>query len=552
MSLEREMEKFGRAPQAQGPWPADKRAAKKMRKAYQKDAVACLVRTELKSWMAQSMLSACDRLLALPDYPKTASKTIRASYLQSRALALLASGSTHLALEAVEQSNAIGAASDDAVFDLSVGIGNTMLKSLALQRMGKEKEARALLETVRKARPYASSIVTSVDVLEAHFDKTLVTYREKLEGRLPIDPEAVRALFLLALLEGRVADADQYADQVDYTAPKMRGGWTLEDAPGLLDKLRNEVRFDTARAYTAYATGNPDKAAAIMAASRGKVTEYIGKDPRDGRKNMRVSKKKLKQWRARQEDAKTLEAMFAAVEATMPQRDTAPSMSEASLRKSFMASEFKPALLPPTVEQLRLIEGEDADKAEAVADGLMRLILGEAVNFDEGSLGSLLPKAEFVEHYPKLASSASKWLFSDGSGWSQAKEGDGDVRTVRYETLVGSRAMMEEMLLLAVANLARKEGRDAFVILSNRTLQRITRTYGYGTSVSDSGFEAQARIQLVDAASPPPEFAANPERILTIAQIERDLGERYQRIMAAKEAAKEAERLAKQRKRARR
>ncbi len=42
--------------------------------------------------------------------------------------------------------------------------------------------------------------------------------------------------------------------------------------------------------------------------------------------------------------------------------------------------------------------------------------------------------------------------------------------------------MVEEMLLMAVANYAEQEGYDAFVILSRRTIQRSITTYGYWSS----------------------------------------------------------------------
>lgn len=539
MTRERELEKWGAAPASSGAWPSVKKESKKKYRAYNKDQQQCLNTTELKRWMAEGMLKACDRLLAGPDAPNAA-WSARAQFLQGRALALISQGSTHLALDALDASDAIGDKTGDMLFDLSTGIGNDLLRAFTLNRLGKVDESRALLATVRNARPYATSVVMAADLVEVHSTGSVDTLHKRLDARLPIEPESLRVMFLLNVLQGKVADADPLGDQLDFTAPKMRGGWTMEGAPEEAQQLETEVLFDGLRAYVAHAAGKPEKARAIIEGAKAEVADFVGSDPRNYSK--RVSKKRIKSYLARREQGDAIVGKLADAEKMIALRAEAPTMDSEALKGRLDTFENKGTILPMFVEQMRLIEGDTAASAKIAADYFTKLMMRSAMELNEDNLGILLPKNEFVDQYPKFASTGSKWLFSDGSGWSQAKEGDGDVRTVRYETLIGSKAMMEEMLLMAVAKLARDEGRDAFVILSNRSFARRTHTTGWANYVSDSGFEAQARIQLVDAANPPVEFSANPERVITVAQIERDIQPRYDRIMQVKESLKTASR----------
>lgn len=538
LSLDEEAQKWGEAPIPIGTWPADKKEAKALRKLYDASSTTCRNGETHRPLTARRVLEACDFLLAQPRNPEY-HPMIRAEYLQRRALALLAMGSTHLVLAALDESDALGDRSDDVLFDLSMGIGNDFLRAIALHRAGRDEEAKGLLAKIRVARPYSTSTVAKADLLEASFDPSVVTLRQMLEARIPLDPEVLRVLFLLDVLEGKVEAADALGDQLDFTEPKMRGRWRIEGDSRTAGPVETASFFNGMRAYVASAVGNPDKASAIFKGIELDLDDFVGEDPRiDWPGGRGPPKNRVKEYLQRVKEKDQILAKLEPYHLAIALRSDVQNLSSSEFRERAEPLLRNGLVLPLVVEQMRLINGYDAAEAKEAADQMTLMMMVTQLEVKREDIDSFVAPRETVDQYPKLASIGSKWLFSDGSGWSQAKEGDGEIRTVRYETMVGSRAMMEELLLLAIADLARREGRDAFVILSNRAFERVTQWTGYRSYTTKSGFEAQARVQLVDSANPPPEFAANPERILTVAQIERDLRPLYDEIMRVKEEQK--------------
>lgn len=538
-SLEEQIARWGAAP-AQAATPAillDKKEAKALRRKRNQDREQCLNSEKLRVWMATPKLEACDRVLAMAA-DASEGWDMRARLLQGRAVSLLSLDGDRLAMAALDESDAIGEAAHDSLFDLGVGLGNDMLRAYAMNRLGRADEAREILGRIRAARPYAASVVASADLIEvAAIDRTAM--RARLAERIAIDPDALRIIFLVDLLDGRLPEADAVGEQISLTEPKMRGGWKMIGGLDPVQQVEREMIFQGLRAYVAAALGDMARADQLSKDTRTLVSDYIGEDPRNEQQR-RISNIRVKEYLARVESSKGMLTIATGFDTIIGLRREVAGLTPKQLAER-VTPLSSPGMLPALVEMLRQIRGPEQAEATATADLITREVVGNIMTLEAGDLGMLLPKAEALDDIPKFASAASKWLFSDGSGWSQAKEGDGSIRTVRYETLVGSRAMMEEMALLAAAQLAREEGKDGFVILSNRTFARQTTTTGWGgSSTYSSGFESQARIQLVDSANLPAPFTDQTARIITVSQIERDLQPRYDRYMAAKEALRQA------------
>lgn len=540
---------YGPAPKAAPalPIPADPKAAKDQakaaRKAREADGPACANREALKPWMIKTMVAACDRLLAMPTDPANP-WSWRAEVLQYRALALVNAGDLKNAIDAIDESDAIGATQPDPLFELSTGIGNKMIRAYIMGRRGETKAARELLAQVRQQRPWSTTVVAGADAIELSLlggDSEEITRR--IGGRYRIDPDVARMLIYLNLMRGDLKGAAEMGNRVSMVDPRMRGGWTLQGGGSEDENLRNRVRIDCTKAYVAAALGDKAGSAAQFAAIEQFIAGYIGPDPRNVDPQLRPDKSQIKRFEERLATGTKLRAMVADWQDVTAKRDSFAEKDFKALYERFKAYPSSADLLPALFDQGRVLNarqtGKEAAETKLFLDGFLRGLTGSITRFTPDELGQWVPRPENLDQVPRFASSASKWLFSDGSGYSQSKEGEGDIRTVRYETMVGTRSLVEEMLLLAAANYARQEGKDGFIILSNRTLGRRTTMYGYyggGGTTYESGVEAQARIMLVNTAALPAELAGSADRVITVAEVERDLKPRYDGYMARKDA----------------
>ena len=555
-SLEAEVAKFGPAPTYSGAWPTDKKEVTAFRRERESQRSLCTKREDIAWSLAAKKLAACDALLGGPepeDAPTTSSflsvtraldeneaAAARAELLQGRALALLALGANRLAIAAADEADQWGMQANNSLYDLSGGLANQMIRAYALVRLGEGEKAQTAIDDVRAARPYSTSVANVADNLQLALDKNdLEVLRKQLYARIPLDPDVQQMAFLMDLMSGRLEDADRLGDAMSFTAPKMRGGWTVQGAAQPWQKLDVDVTFQGLRAYTAAVLGDGQKSEAILAEARAMIDDYRGADPRESGAR-KIRKNKVTEYLARAETASTLTQKLATIMSAIPVREANKGKSGDEILAALREVGTVNVLLPVLVEQLRLAGSEDEYAARRQADAILGGFMRAAAELKPSTFGSVLPTTEYLGAVPNFSSTASKGLFGGSSGWSKAEEKGTDIMTVRYETTKGSSPMMEEMLLIAAAGVARDKGKDAFVILSNRTFKRYTTTsYGYGPSyTTDSGFESLARIQLVDSGNPPEPFASTPERIILASDIEARLMPRFEGYFAKKAARK--------------
>lgn len=534
--------------------PVDPKADKARRNAIFADLPICRNAGELKDWMVQNKFDACNRLLGQPFDPSQ-TWLRRDELLQHRALALLnLPGGQKDALATLDAGDALAAERPDPLWDTSGRIGNLMLRAYAHNGLGERDKALKIVDEIRTARPWSMSVVAAADALEGTFTGDLAGLARRLEQRERIDPDVTRFLVFLYLMQGEHAKSSAAAERMSLVDPRLSGGWTLRGDSGAKDELAERLRYDCIKAYVASALGDEDKAKAHFAAARQAIGEYVGPDlALITDQTRKPSRSQLKAYEQRKIDAADLGEMVDEWSRLTVQRRTLVEASLPDLIKQLGQFKHKGDLVPGVVEQLdhfgKTHSGPEGADAKLLAADLLQRVLGDVIRLQPRELGARLPRIETLDQIPKLASTASKWLFSDGSGYSQSKEGDGEVRTVRYESLVGSRSLVEEMGLLAIANYARQEGKDAFVILSDRTIARTTTMYGYyggGGTTTDSGFESQFRVRLVDSQVLPADLAAQRDRVITVAEVEQSLKPRYDTYQARKEAEAAARKAAKE------
>jgi hypothetical protein len=100
--------------------------------------------------------------------------------------------------------------------------------------------------------------------------------------------------------------------------------------------------------------------------------------------------------------------------------------------------------------------------------------------------------------------------------------------------------MADELALLAVAQYAKKEGKDSFILLARRLIKRTTNVSGYytGRYSFDSGYESQMRVALLDSANLPAEWAEKRHRLIMVSQVLEEIKPRYDALEARKAASK--------------
>ncbi|NCP12072.1 MAG: hypothetical protein GW859_09000 [Sphingomonadales bacterium] len=509
-------------------WPTgDKKAAKALTKKQIALSQTCFNGGLKSAWLAKDTLRACDALLAMPVAP-TIRADNRAVVLQRRALALIALDDPAMALDAVTQSETIGRTQGNPLFADSTGIGNGLIKAYILGQYGRTPEALDLLTELRARRPYSTSIMGPIDRMEAFLADDIERLMDARIKRAPIDPNSLRSLIPLYVLRGELDQAAAIGDQVSLIDPPLHGSWSLIDGPSQGEQQSQRAAFQMMHAYALAATGEAARAEQIIADVRADIVAFLGTSPFE--KSRVPSPTKLREYSERKRGAEAANKIVDDWATGIALRTEAQMLS----REEFLAAHQKELPEDPLlgIDLMRTLAAHQGEVSADIKDALERSQNGIGhmlIDIDRAKLFDMIPDAESPPLVPKFASSASKWLFNDGSGYSQDKEDNGNIRTVRYETMMGTIPIVEEMMLLAVANYARSEGKDSFVILSNRSMKRVY-VNGFGGTTGAAGFEAQVRVRLLNRTNLPDDLQPSEARIITVDEIWTELKPRYDRI----------------------
>lgn len=552
------------------PVPEDQRNRKAERAAAATAAAndsGCLSRAELKNWMVDKRLASCDLALAQAE-PAGSYWDRRAFLLQQRAYLAINKGDAVHALDALDESDRIGKVKADPLFDTSIGIGNAMLRAWILHARGQNVQAYDLLAKAKALRPDAPSVVASIDQMESQIEFDTAKYIARLEKRIRIDPDVMKSLIFLHLAIGEFDQAAIVGDQISLAEPKERNGWTMSNALTPFQKAERATEFETTKAYIAARRGKAEARDGYMAKARQIIADYIGTDPElNLPKGTKPRKRDVEDYAARKVEAEKLTQAADEWLEVMALRDklgTGDGKADAkteggndvlALVNGFGKFKNKPQLLPALLESLTAYAAKGKNDA-VIATQFRDRLLRQSLYLDGGEylaiMGERLPRGEHLDQIGKLGSNSLDWLWGGSAGFTQAKEvtdNGADIRTIRYETNSGTGAIAEEMLMLAIVHYAEEAKKDAFTFLTNRTVARHITTsscFYYSCSAgvtSDAGFVSESRVQLFNAASPPPELPAGSVRIITVADVKAALMPRYQ-AYGDRKAAIEAEKKA--------
>lgn len=546
---------FGPAPAEVALEPiADKKLRKKRDETNRVWYSQCMTRNVANASLRALGLTGCDKALAVgPD--ENASWDRRAQLLQSRAVYLVTLGQQELALDALAESDAIGKKRNDPLFEGSVAIGNGMLRAVALGRLKRLDEANAELARLRTIRPYATVITRQIDKIEGSFDPDINRLTANLTEKIKWQPDILRALMPLYLLRGDLEAAGAIADQVSLIDPKMAGGWTVADGNSDVQKFLDAMKLEGQRAYIWAGLGIDDRANAVVAGAYNDITGYIGNPPPIKKETGKPSKKDQEKYDARVATGEAAKAMIGGWEKAIELRRAAPASSISPEEMLDQVETLKGGagiILIDILRQMRSDDRRTQDQLDKLIE-LMDMQMAKSVfdmTFTELSQG--LPPAEHLEALPKYKWGEKGGLFS-GPNHSQSKEKDSEARTIRYASYSDSPAIAEELALMAVAEYAEREGKDSFILLARRIMPRRihhSSCFYYScsaTSTEDAGYESQVRVALLDSNAIPAEYANYGSRIISVAQIKADLKPRFDEYEARKQAVKEAEKAAKNR-----
>lgn len=460
----------------------------------------------------QGGIQACDAALANPLLIDVYWRR-RASLLQGKALHQLGAKDNAGALATLDQADALLAQKHDAAMDRTLGLGNQVLRAVALYRDNHADQAEAVLARVDAARPYSLSVAGATGGVRMIFNYSRADHTRLMRDRVRLDPHMLHTLFWLSLDFGEFEDALGYADALTFDLPRTHGGWTLiGDAERQYDLIKKRATVAGARAYALSALGRDDEALKVMTAAKGDVDDAMQPPPPpapgdkpskrvqadyDARKAAgEKALTALTDWanaiRIRQLAAKTA---FTDVETLGP-----PPGGDAVIVRADILRQFKPAnLAEASVIQgliTKIEDGDDLDRRKALA-----------MNLNE--LARTLPHPGDADSPPKMRGEGLNLWRTNLEGYAVASAEDPALFNVRFSGLNAPKAALEEAAMLIAAREAQKRGKDGFIL---EAVQRISRSlttyslYGYRPSGSTpAGYEVRYLVRPVDIASLPPE-----------------------------------------------
>lgn len=478
-------------------------------------------------------VSACERALSdarmLPEY------WVRRAHLQqAAALHQLAAKEPLAALQSLEQSDASGAARSSIHFDQSVKLGNRMIRIFALTELGRHEDAGKEVAQLQTARPYSAQIQNLAFASAIKSDPALDTQLKLQKSIIPIAPGKIEQGFWISLIAGRFAEASALGPQISYDLPRSRGNWTVEGENGREYKLIEErAKLAGALAYAQETQGQSSLADATIATAKAQLADAAAPppEPAPGKK---LSKSVVKDYDSRRSFAESGHRLLAPWETAISVRRRAGNLFIEDLLAEH--NERSPVMQLPVVGDLlmQLKTRNDVDRLDREAfvkrwyDDMEKVRV-KTLTWDVYALREALPRPETQKMQPRFKKAGDGYFLGD-SGLSRRQDKDNDSWTIRFAHHVAPGPMVEELAMLGAAMTARDNGKDSFLILSQRTLQRTTTvtSYPYGGSYTqNSGYEAQLLVTLTDQAALPDRYRDAGWRLIPANRVIEALGDRY-------------------------
>lgn len=458
----------------------------------------------------------------------------RGHLLQARGMHLIEAGDLERAVLSFAESDAIGVAQNDLFFGESVGLGNRVLRALAYFRMGKRDAALAELDAVDKARPYAADIRRLTRAVRLDNLTDLKARRALLMASVPMDPNVLGQLFWIAMFCSDFDQAAALAPQVSFDVPVGRGDWQIEGANDRkYERIERRAEVAGAAPYALAATGKAEAAKAAMARAREDIEAVIvaPPPPKPGKK---LKPAVVNDYERRKRHGATASDALDTWDAAISLMQRAPGMifdavgtaiRDAKLRDSpallHILGRVKPESQSDIAMQRRVITNLE-ERRDRELDSIWKVSFADLVK--------MLPRPERLKMKPTYRPAGDGFFLSDATGFYVKREAHSPYINVRFGSDVASRAMVEELGMLAAAFQARKLGKDSFLIDSRMIIQRTVNVYSYYGGLQSSypnGNETRLRVLPVNAAELPASLEHSRWRLVRVADVIPALNARY-------------------------
>lgn len=479
--------------------------------------------------MGDRGIEACDRALADP-LLLSEQWLRRANLLQAKALHALAAGKPDIALEAAGLSDETGKA--DPYFVSSLGLGNHAIRALAFNDLGRKDEALAEIESVGRAQPWSASMRRLATLLQFKVDPDKA--QAAFHDNVPYDPENARVLYWKAFLAGEYAKALDYAPTISWELPKKRGGWTMSgEQQRTLAMIEERANFEGSLAFALTMQGRTEEASLVTQGADEDLADAMAEPP-ERAPGKPAKKQDIADWKARLPYARKGKDKLERWTQAAQLIGEVPTLEQEAAFRTFATGPMRALpILPAVLGRLNLTKPEEiADRDHAIEKYRNDLAKGwiEAFDFTTRELAQMLPKRLTAKMIPVMKPAGDGYFLSD-TGLSKAREGKSDVWTIRFVHKTAPIHIVEELAMYGAALTALDQGKDSVVILSRRSAELTTNMvsyYGGGISSSfSSGYEAQLRVQMVNAGQLPPELAGQDYRVLPAQAIVDDMSKRY-------------------------
>lgn len=418
----------------------------------------------------------------------------KASLLRSRAMHHAEAGDLPSALTDLQ---AIGPATagrvDDGYFKRSAGVSVQLFQAAVLAHQGRGPEAEALAIQAADARPWSDAVQSLAAAILAVDPAWTAEEDRILTRRAALDPAALGERASAREWGSPEGAADDWAEAADRLTRAKAESEKLENtAPGeaVLETLIRQPRAIGKAGLAAARAGRTEQARARLAelkALKPWTPAPVAK-PRRGVAELQARVTELSSKAtdlARETYVPVIEAYLLASEGKAA--DASAALTDKRL-----------PLEPATMDLLRKVKTGSADVG-GLAELPTQLRAERLERLNVVDYAKALP---ILETRPKRSpfTSQGPYGFRSSNGFLDRANKTGG-RTIEFSGNL-SQPVVEELLLLRAAQLAREAKSPGFAVVEKRDFKRyyVTTMYGAETSRTPSGFESQADIVFVDPA----------------------------------------------------
>jgi hypothetical protein len=467
----------------------------------------------------------CDEALASP-LLQPAYWARRVNLRQARALHLLGEGKADEALAELQRAEADVKTPDDPFYRRSLGLAISLTRAFALRMKGEKEAGELMAVRVYEARPYSREVAAT-----ARRAMGGAPYRPRVlqvaEGMARLDPRTIDDIFRNAFAEGRFGDvvslfsqlSPPIVDRPTYMEERQLARLNADNA-GL-----SEQYWAERTGYYAFALsmlGRTGEARAALKAERARLDAALeaarySQEPNSGfllfamQKAVDEGHYSVDHWSTmidRREDI----LAGGKLNPGMPYKGRAMVEVYQASWARLPADQKVPGSSP--VERWTKSAIESKDDVPHILQDLLKNVPPEE------EAGDLPPNTP-----AKLKNPSNLYDELSAEGYQVVRTPGQEAVVVRFRGRLTTRAIVEEMTLLHVAELALSEGKPAFVIVGRRDYSYDTGMAAYHTAMDaeQDGYSTELSVILVDPAALPARFAAAPWRVIDAKDVESRL-----------------------------